>query len=614
MAVILGWGHRMRFIFALGLSFFLASASQAAVVVLANFTPDEITCTITEVQKKPQTVTLVKAQVVPITVGGPCEVTFPAKPANATVRLDPYHAYVFIPDKKLERRLEGIAMPGDPPPSDVKPDANPQAKELVKIPVTLLVDDVDPRADALWQRTLRKRFDEASAVIEAHAGVKLEFARFDTWTSDADTKDINELLADFSTKVKVKPGSLAIGYTSRIKVDPKEPQHLIPFGAVKPFPTGHILLRESGPRAEPEKVEAMIQHLGLALGAVLIDPEKDGGTVMRAKIADGLALHPEYRFRFDPLNVLAMGILAEESRRGQPARISDISEPGKTRLARVYKALLKERPGDSNSLTYLDELDKEIARAPIPKPKEKEPDPKVDPKPDPALLTQARDQVARHVIRAVTARAKNAGGLTGDELATEYVKAAAAAAWREDLAADQEQRMSGFLIGIAVALDDTDALFSEPTTAEVVKSVETEGERLERLKVLGNPTFHGRRDLCRRFVTGCGAGELMRTVSQAEEIALDHSFSKAALGRPTGINFTALAAEFAGIEFARIAGNDVIHIKRLVGETTLAGYLPQFDGLRDGLSFERFQDDYGDTADPRFQKVLGDIRSRVKKK
>ncbi len=603
----------MRWLIAVTAVFTLALHGHAAIVVIANFTPEEIVCTIAEPGKKPQSVTLAKAQVSPVTVGGPCEVTFSAKPAQTTLRLDPYHAYVFIPDKKSERRLEGVAMPGDPPAADAKPEPTPQPKEPIKIPVTLLVDDADPRADALWHKTLRKRFDEAAAVIEANAGVKLDFAGYATWESDPGLKDINELLTDFTGKVKVKAGSLAIGYTSRVKVDPKEPQHLVPFGAVKAFPTGHILLRESGPRAEPEKVEAMIQHLGLALGAVLIDPEKDGGSVMRAKIADGLALHPEYQYRFDPLNVLAMNILAEELRRVPLGRVSDVSDAGKIRLSRVYKALLQARPGDSNSLAYLDELDKEIAKAPMPKPKEKEKDP--EPKVDPALLTQARDTVARHVIQAVTARAKaNTGALTGDELANDYVKAAAAAAWREDLPADQEQRMSGFLIGLGVALDDTNALLSDSSTAEAIKLVETEGERQDRLKVLGNPTLRGRRDLCRRFAIGCGAGELLRTVTQAEEIALDRSFSKASLAKPAGVNFAALAAEFAGIEFARFAGNDVINIKRLAGEASLTAFLPTLEGLRDGLSFERFQEDFGDTADARFQRVLGDIRSRVRKK
>ena len=603
----------LRWLFALGLNLAFASFSPAAVVVLGNFTPDEITCTITEFEKKPQTIVLAKAQVLPIGISGPCEVTFPAKPANASLRLDPYHAYVFLPDKNAERKLEGLFMPGDPPPEDARPEKNPLPRTPVTIPVTLLVDDADPRADALWQRTLRKRFDEAAEIIEAHSGFKLEFAGFDTWTSDPDTKDITELLGDFSTKVKVKPGSLAIGYTSRVKVDPKEPQHLVPFGAVKPFPTNYILLRESGPRADPEKVEALIHHLGLALGATLIDPEKDGGSVMRSKIADGLALHPQYRYRFDPLNVLAMNIWAEEMRRAPVGKPADISEAGKIRLARVYKALLKERPGDSSALAYLNEFDREIAKAPVPKAKDADPA-RVDP-PQPMAL--ARAQVARHVIRAIVARAKaNVGpnAITGDALTVEYVKAGALAAWREDgPPGDQEDRMSGLLVGLAVGLDDSDALLSEPGTAEAAKAVETELERIERLKVLGNPTLRGRRDLCRRFAVGCATGELLRTTSQAEQVAIGRSFSKEALGRPTGASFTALAAEFAGIELARLSMNDLIHVRRLTGDTSFANHLPLLDDLREGLSPERFKEDFGDSADPRFQKVLADIRSRVRK-
>lgn len=111
----------LRWLFALGLNLGLVSLAPAAVVVLGNFTPDEITCTITEFEKKPQTIVLAKAQVLPIAVSGPCEVTFTAKPANASLRLDPYHAYVFLPDKKAERKLEGIFMPGDSPPEDGRP-------------------------------------------------------------------------------------------------------------------------------------------------------------------------------------------------------------------------------------------------------------------------------------------------------------------------------------------------------------------------------------------------------------------------------------------------------------------------------------------------------------
>ena len=601
--------------FALGLILLAAESAPAAVVVIGNFTPDEITCTVSENKKTPQTVVLASGQVLPVTVGGPCEVTFPAKPADTKLELDPYHAYVFIPDMKAGRRLEGILLPGDMPVRDTKPDPNPLAKEPLKIPVTLLVDDADPRADALWQKTVRKRFDEAAEVIRAHAPIQLEFAGYATWESDPALKDMAELLAEFTSKVKSKPGSLAIGWTSRVKVDPKESQHLIPFGAVKTVTTGHVLLRESGPKSDPEKVEALVQHLGLALGATLIENEKDAGSVMRVKIADGLALHPRYRYRFDPLNALAINIWAEELRKGWLAKPGDASEPGRQRLARIYKALLKERPGDSFAMEYLNELDREIAKVPVPEPKPKDPEanpkePEPKPKePPPPSPTLTRDQMARVVVRAVTARAKAGhGGLTGDQLTNEYVKAAATAAWSENgPPADQDARMSGLLIGLAIALDDTDALRNESEHAELVKSIELDAERDERLKVLGNPTLSGRRDWCRRFAIGCGSGELSRTAAQAEQAAVRRSLTGAS------VNVSAIAAEFAGIELSRKSNQDLIHVRKLTGESTLGNHLPALAGLREGLSPERLREDYGDASDPRFRAMLDEIRGRLKK-
>lgn len=605
----------MRFFFALALLFAFAPSSPAAVVVIGNFTGEDIAVSITEGKQKPQTITVGRAQVRPFAVGGPCDISFPAKSGATKFRLDPYHAYLFIPDEKAGRRLEGIAMPGEAPAADLKPDPRPLAKGPVKIPVTLLVDDADPRADDLWHKTLRARFDEAAAVIASTANIQLEFAGFDTWKSSADSKDMGDLYAEFAKAVKVEPAALAIGYTYRIRVDPKEPQNLVPFGMTRPFPTRHILLRESGPRAEPEKVEAMIQQLGLALGAALIDAENDPGTVMRTKIANGLALHAAYRFRFDPLNVLALNIWSEELRRGPLATVADASPAAKARLTRVYQALVKLHPGDSNALAYLNELDRNVAQAPA-APKPKDPDPVPVPNPETAA-NQTRDQVARHVIRAIAARARTnaeSRALSGDALAAEYVKAAAIAAWNENgLSADQNQRVSGFLIGLAIALDDTNALLGDPATADKVKEIESETERDERLKVLGNPTLRGRRDFCRRFAIGCGTGELLRTFQQAQEIALERSFAKPAPGRSVDVSFAAIAAEYAGIEFARIVADNNIHVRRLAAKPSLDAFLPAMDGLREGLSPERFKEDFGNVADPRFQKVLADIHYRIGK-
>jgi len=308
--------------------------------------------------------------------------------------------------------------------------------------------------------------------------------------------------------------------------------------------------------------------------------------------------------------VLAMNLWADEVRRGPLGAVADASAANKLRLIRVYKALLKTRPGDSLAMAYLDDLGRDIALNPAPK---KKPPPAVKKGP-PAKMTP-RDEVARRVVRAVTARGRDNAGpaaLTGDALTAEYVKAAAATAMQEGLSADPADRVSGFLLGLAVALDDSDALRSDPLTTEAVMLAESDAEREERLAVLGNPTIRGRHDLCRRFAVGCGTGELLSR-PRAEEVALERFASPDARAKRVGLSFPGLAAEFAGIAFAQDDHNSLDPIRRAGEKFTPGDWLPTTDGLRDGLSVERFRVDYGTPDDPRFQTVLDDIRARVKK-
>lgn len=80
------------------------------------------------------------------------------------------------------------------------------------------------------------------------------------------------------------------------------------------------------------------------------------------------------------------------------------------------------------------------------------------------------------------------------------------------------------------------------------------------------------------------------------------------------LSFSALAAEFAGIELSRKSNLDLIHVRRLAGESSLASHLPNFAGLREGISVERFREDYGSDTDPRFRSAVDAIRDLAKKK
>lgn len=600
--------------FALCLLAAIPSVSPAAVVVLANYTREPITLTIAEPGGRPREVKLAAGQVAPIPVQGPADVQYPARPAEARARVEAYHAYVLIPDEKAGRRLEGVELPGKPPERDARPEADPPPAEPVKIPVRLYVDDADPRAEKFWQEALKKRFDAAAPVIEAHAGVRLTLAGFGTWASDPEAKAFPELLAGFEKAVKAKPGELAVGYTSR-KAAPGGTD----FADTRGLPARHVLLREWRPRSEPDKVDVLVHQLGLALGAV---PLPDPGSVMRPKPGDGLANHRDYRYRFDPLNALAMSLWAEEFRRGPVGELADASPAGRARLGRVYGAIAQANPGEARALAFVQGLDRpEVAQAPPgpppPKadrggrpramPKEPAPLPKA---PEPAAPSPGRrDAVASAVVGAVVERARADGAkLAGDELTPAYVQVAARAALAAD--ATPEDRAAGFLVGLAVALDSGETLRADPLTSDAARAAEPDAARGERLAVLGNPSLRGRRDLCRRFAVGLGRGGLADP-DQAVEVAVSRSVAP---GRPGGVSLPGLAAELAGVRLASaVRANPDAAVRALRDGFDPRGVLPDLDGLRDGLSDERFREDFGDAADDRFREALNDIVGRLNK-
>ncbi|MBN9520423.1 hypothetical protein J0H58_18160 [bacterium] len=583
-----------------------APVAHAAVVVVANFTPAEVTVTVTEPDRPKQMVTLAPAQVAPVTVAGPALLILPATPQHLSFHIDPYNAYVILPDPQTGRRLEGVELPGMPPERDARPELNPVPRDVRKVPVTLFVDEIDPRADDLWQGLLRKRLTDASAVIEAHCGVKFEVAGFAKWSSDAQASTVPELLADFQQKTKAPPGGLAVGYTSRkVEEKPKEPA---PFGGSRAAPAAHVLMREWVPRSEPERTEALVHHLGRALGAV---PVPDQGSVMRERLGDGLALHAQYKMRFDPLNALALNIWADEARSGKLLTAADVSPAGRARLRRVYGALLKARPGDPSALVYLNEFDRDLVQAP---PKKDEPKKEPDP-PPPPKVDAPRDVIARVVLSAVTTKARTSatpGGPTGDDLTVAYVRAAATAALAAEVEkATPDDRVGGFLLGLAVALDDTDALRADEVTREQVAGIESASVRDERREVLGNPTVRGRRDLCRRFAAGVGTGELLPRQA-AEAAAVGRTFAAAENARPAGVGLPALAADLAGLEFARQPRDDLARLTELASLRSLAALVPEVGDLPDALSAERFAARYGSATDPRFLAALTELRRRVR--
>ncbi len=569
--------------------------AQAAVVVIANYTNVEIAFSIAEPDAKARSHKIGENHVVPVFVTGPADLTFSVNGRATKLRLDPYNAYVFLPDRVAGLRLEGLELPGNALERDHKPELNPIPRDPpVKVPVTLLVDDCDPRADKLWQAELRKRFDEAAEVIEKASSIRLEFAGFDTWKSDPNAANVSELLTGFENAVKVKEGALAVGYSSR-KIDEKvDPE----FGVNRGLGGRHILIREWRPKAEAERVEVLVHFLAQSLGGV---GTPDPGSALRAKLADGYLNRPGSILRLDPLNALALNLWADERRREPGVEIKTLSAVNKHRLTRIYKALLKAAPGDALAVGYLNDLGGDVAKDPNPMPKN----------PDrPRVMVAARDELVRKIVKAVSETAKQnaalgAKALTGDELTALYVKAAAQAAENDK----GPEMVSAFLVALGVAFDDTGALADAAATADAVKDLETPEDRKARLAVLGNPTLDGRRDLSRRFFLGCATGELLPPAA-AENAAVSRATLD--LAKPVGLCMPALAAEFAGIAFARTTQSDPEVLRDVIQKFAAADYLPPFTGLRNGFSAEKFKEVYGDATDARFLAVLAEIRKRVK--
>jgi hypothetical protein len=581
-------------ILAILLSLLFVTPAMGGVFVIANYTTEDLTFTVAEPGEKERKHTLPAFSVLPIPISGPADLKLPIGKKNDAVRVELANAYYIVPDRAFGIRIECAELPGKAPERDARPELNPIPRNPVKIPVTLLVDDADPRSEMLWKADARKRFDEAAAILEKQTGFRFEFAGFDTWKSDAKVKEMTAALDVFEDAVKVKPGALAIGFTSQ-KIDTSQQE----FGACRGMGSSHIIIREWWPKGEPERVEVLVRYLAMSQGAV---NSPDPGSAMRAKLGDGLANNGGFVIRLDPLNALVLNLLADQRRQGI-TKLDAVPQPDRTRLTRVYSALLDAFPGEVQAIDYLNVLDKEVAKA---DPKNPDGGVKRDPLrvPDQAKRTEA----IRIVVLAITDRAKaNTGptALTGDELTTELLLAAAKAAQ----SLDEPNRVGAFLLGIGLALDDSNTLRTDPLTSSAVADVETNAERKERMAILGNPTLRNRRDLCRRFAVGCGTGELL-TQTAAENGAI--SQARLDLQRASGFSFPSLSAEFAGIAFARILReNPEAVFKQIREKISTSELVPEPKGLRDGIGREKFEEAFGSTNDERFQGALSEIRKRV---
>jgi hypothetical protein len=560
-------------------------AAGSGVVVLVNRTDHDVTCTATAADGPPRRVTVVRGDLTVLTVAGATTVSFISNNRLRSLRAEQgsVHAFTAASDGlRTDPLLEAPAPPrGAPAQGDAEGMVAPPG--VLVLPVKILVDGQEPAVRTLWEARLRKRIAAASEVLEHHCGVRLEVAAVGTWDSSPEAKDFAAQLSDFERKVPARHGLLAIGFSSRpLPADPSAP-----YVAALPTPLRpHILIGEWFPMGETQRLEVLLHEIGHYLGAV---HTKETDSVMRLTPGDGRSVAKNFRIGYDPLNTLAMTLVAREAlKRGSAVRkLGAVNPPTRSQLANFYKEsarLVQDDPTPDKFLRLLDDVPPaRPARAP---------DPMVD--------------GARAVVEAVVAAADSAADahLSGDRLTEHYVRAAAAAAGK----LPEAQRVPAFLLGLAVALDTSDLLRKAATTRGLWGRVEYEDEREERLKQIGQPAVQGRPALVRHFAVAAALTAVAGSKAADPGGVVRELFD----GEPGGaFNFAEVAAELSGGAFARALTDDPNRLAAVATSFTVADYIASPAGLDEALTRDEFNRRYGSYTDDRFREREADVRRRV---
>jgi hypothetical protein len=590
----------------IGAALFLAAwglgafpAGRAAVVVIANRTDQPVRFTVKPAESKAKEYTLSGADLVSISFARSAALSFASGSSTRLMPLTPNSAYYFasVPNGLSLQQLLVGGEPDRRGAADPAP-APPKAPEKLVIPIKVLVDDDEPTARRVWEERVRKRLQAASDLIEKHCRARFEVVAVETWESDNKLTDFKALHEDFERKVKPGPARLAVGFTSQLPHPQGGFNHL---GTTRCVLHTHILIREWYPRSEPERLEVLVHELGHFLGA---SHSGESESVMRPRLADGKALASNFHVRFDPLGTLAMCLVAEEMHLRGARTVRELSPGVREQLVRIYGEAGRALPDDPAAA----EMIRQMQLTPLPEGKAGAP-----------VASGKLAESARQVVAAVRQEAERnhrlpargsggAGGpfrLTGDELTEAYVRAAATAARK----LPEPHAVPAFLLGIGVAVDTSDVLRKNPATRGLIAAVESEEERRRRLEVLGLPTMRGRHDLAQHFVVSCALTALLGpTLAEAAGLLKEQRDMEPG---GSGFSFADLCADLAGITFAkslREAGSVPAEVAALF---TVARYMPDPAGLREGLSQEAFARAYGSVSDERFQAEHLAVLKRV---
>ncbi len=369
--------------------------AHAAVVVVTNRAAEAVPFAIVtegEAASAARQFNIAAGDVMPLAVTGPGKLYFKTGGQRKAYRVVPGSIYYFASkqDGQLDLQQIGLTMPALKPyealrPTDnaslttdraevigkpaaapatrqARPPANMPARpdkalpSTVVIPVKILYDEDEIAAGPAWERRMRARFEQVSQIFQRHCFARFEIVAIETWESDDQNAGVPELLGEFERLVDPAPARLAIGFTGQNRA--KFP-HL--GGTRGPLHT-HLIVREwATHNTEAERLEVLLHELGHFLGAVH-SPEST--SVMRPALGDHQAHSAKFRIGFDPLNTMAMCLVADELTVRRDVHFSSMQDSTKLQLQRLYVDLAQALPDDPTAARYLLRLVHEDARAP----------------------------------------------------------------------------------------------------------------------------------------------------------------------------------------------------------------------------------------------------------
>lgn len=348
----------------------VAPWSSAAVVVIANRFNEDIRFFVAVDGQREKTFRVKPGELVPFTAPDQSRLSFRHAGVEHRYALDTDSAYFFVSNLRGGVQLRKIGLTTERPRVEFASKEGPvkardwSEGERITIPVTIFVDENERRQRSIWEPQLRARVAKASEIIGHFAPVEFKVIGIGTWKSDDTIHNFLKSFREFETEVDAGDAQIAIGFTSQYEAVRKGGVHL---GGTRGPLDSHVLVREwSKYIGEDEKLEVLVHELGHVLGAAH-SPEPR--SVMRPKLGDRRVNARDFRVGFDPLNTLAMYLIAQQMQNDRVTRVRDLPMPTKRRLADIYAELALALPKDPAALNYLKSLGARIVRVERAKPK-----------------------------------------------------------------------------------------------------------------------------------------------------------------------------------------------------------------------------------------------------